>query len=326
MTNSRIDGETVDILVTAPLPVVGAETTKGLTFHRLWEVADAGIYLDQLGKRIRAVAAAGKLRIDGPFLDRLPHVELVANFGVGYDRVDVDAARERGVVVTNTPDVLTEEVADLTLGLLIAAIRAIPQADAFLRRGEWARKAFPLSASLRGRTVGILGLGRIGKAVARRLEASAVTVAYHGRSRQPDVPYRYYPSLIEMAHAVDTLVIVAPGTAETNALVDAEVLAALGPNGVLVNVARGSIIDERALIQALKTGALLAAGLDVFADEPDVPPELIACENAVLLPHVGSGSHHTRDAMGRLVLDNIISWFDGRGPLTPVPETPVRTR
>ena len=162
--------------------------------------------------------------------------------------------------------------------------------------------------------------------MARRLEASAVRVVYHGRSQQAGVPYRYYPSLIEMAHAVDTLVIVAPGTAETNGLVDAKVLAALGPNGVLVNVARGSVVDEEALIQALKTDALLAAGLDVFADEPNVPAELIACENAVLLPHVGSGSDHTRNAMGRLVLDNIISWFDGRGPLTPVPEMPVRTR
>jgi lactate dehydrogenase-like 2-hydroxyacid dehydrogenase len=201
-------------------------------------------------------------------------------------------------------------------------MRSLPQADRFLREGRWLKGNFPLSASLRGRTVGIVGLGRIGKAIARRLEAADVKLAYHGRSKQAGVSYPYYPTLIEMARAVDTIILVVPGSAETDKMVDAEVLEALGPDGVLINVGRGTLVDEQALIAALRSGTILAAGLDVFEDEPNVPAELIALPNTVLLPHVGSGSIYTRNAMGQLVMDNIVAWFDGRGPLNPVPETP----
>lgn len=271
---------------------------------------------------IRAIATFGKLKVDDALLSRLPNLGIVANFGVGYDTVDAVAAAKRGVVVTNTPDVLNEEVADLTLALLLATIRQIPQADRFVRAGLWEKGAFPLGPTLRGRTAGILGMGRIGKAIAHRLEAFSVPVAYHGRRPQADIPYRYYPSLVEMARAVDVLIVIVPGGPATRHLVNAEVLEALGPDGVLVNVARGTVVDEAALITALQKGTILAAGLDVFEAEPRVPEALRALDNAVLLPHIGSSTHLTRRLMGELVVDNIISFLDGKGPLTPVAETP----
>jgi lactate dehydrogenase-like 2-hydroxyacid dehydrogenase len=255
-------------------------------------------------------------------MDTLPNLEIVANFGVGYDNVDVAEAAKRGIIVTNTPDVLNEEVADTAIALLLAAVRQIPQADRYLRAGRWLEKPFPLTASLRGRKAGILGLGRIGKTIADRLEAFGITVAYHGRSQQPDVPYTYYPTLVGLAEAVDILVVITPGGPSTYRIVNAEVLKALGPNGGLINVARGTVVDEPALIEALRSGTILTAGLDVFEHEPKVPQELIDMEHVVLLPHVGSATFHTRDAMGQLVADNLVSWLAGKGPLTPVAETP----
>jgi lactate dehydrogenase-like 2-hydroxyacid dehydrogenase len=210
------------------------------------------------------------------------------------------------------------------MGLLLATLRQIPQADRYLRAGHWPTRPYPLTPTLRGRTIGILGLGRIGRAIATRLEGFGVALAYHGRRRQPEVSYTYHATLLGMARAVDVLLVVAPGGPETDGLVDAAVLAALGPEGILINVARGSVVDEAALIAALRDGTILGAGLDVFAREPHVPADLVALDHVVLLPHVGSGSVHTREAMGRLVVDNLLHWFDGRGPLTPVPETPVR--
>ena len=226
--------------------------------------------------------------------------------------------------MTNTPDVLTDEVADLAVGLLIATVRQLPQVDRYLREGRWLEKAYPLTATLRGRKVGILGLGRIGKAVAKRLEAFGLPISYHGRNKQADVPYTYYPTLTELAAAVDVLVSVAPGSAETDKIVNAEVFRALGPDGIFVNVGRGSVVDEPALIEALRSKTIRSAGLDVFTDEPRVPKELIDMEHVVLLPHVGSASVETRRAMGQLVVDNLASWFDGKGPLTPVAETPYK--
>jgi lactate dehydrogenase-like 2-hydroxyacid dehydrogenase len=217
-------------------------------------------------------------------------------------------------------------VADLTIGLLLATLRKIPQADRYLRAGRWLDAPFPLSATLRTRKVGIIGLGRIGKAIARRLEGFDVEIAYHGRTKQEGVAYSYYPSLAEMAEASDVLIAITPGGASTKHLINADILKALGPNGVLINVARGSVVDEQALIAALKAGTILAAGLDVFEDEPRVPQELIDMEHVVLLPHIASASVHTRKAMGQLVVDNLISWFAGKGPLTAVPETPATVR
>lgn len=323
MTNEPRAG--IELLLTAPMArVAEALSTAPFKLHRLWEAKDQDRFLAEVGPRIHGIAAGGHLTINAALTDRMPALEIIANFGVGYDRIDAHNAASKGLIVTNTPDVLNEEVADLTLGLLLCTVRNLPQGDRFVREGRWTSSNFPLSSSLQQRTVGIVGLGRIGKAIAKRLDAFGVTVVYYGRSEQKDVQRRYYASLTGMAHDVDTIIVCAPGGKETENLVNAAVLEALGPNGILINVARGSLVDERELIAALKKGTILAAGLDVFADEPRVPAELIALQNVVLLPHVGSASHLTRDAMGQLVADNLISWFEGRGPITPVPETPYR--
>jgi lactate dehydrogenase-like 2-hydroxyacid dehydrogenase len=275
------------------------------------------------GSRIRAIATRGREPTGAALIAALPRLEIISNFGVGYDSIDVAAAKERGVLITNTPNVLDDEVADFTVGLLLATIRRLPQADRHLRAGRWREEGpFPLTATLRDRTVGMLGMGRIGKRIARRIAAFDVPVVYHARRPRPDVSYRFYPDLVAMARDVDTLVAIVPGGPATRFLVNAEVLEALGPRGVLVNVARGSVVDEAALIRALQSGTIHAAGLDVFADEPCVPQALVDLDNVVLIPHAGSATHHTRAIMGRLVVENLVSWFEGRGPVTPVPETP----
>lgn len=313
-----------EIVMTGPLMAYAADQLKArFTVHELWNAPDPAALLREVSGRVRGVAAGGgHSHVDAALFDALPKLEIVSSFGVGYDHVDAAEAGRRGLVVTNTPDVLTDEVADLAIGLLLATVRQLPQVDRYLREGKWLKGNYPLTTSLRGRKVGIVGLGRIGKAVAHRLEAFGVPVSYHGRSRQDDVAYRYYPSLVEMAADVDVLISVAPGGASTRHIIDAGVLEALGPNGILVNVGRGTVVDEKALIKALQDGTILSAGLDVFEDEPRVPAELIAIEHAVLLPHVGSASVHTREAMGQLLVDNLVSWFAGKGPLTPVSETP----
>ena len=274
------------------------------------------------GPAIRAVTTRGRDRLDAALLARLPSVQIIANFGVGYDSIDLGAASRRGIVVTNTPDVLNDEVADFAVALLLATVRRLPQADRFVRSGRWLQGNFPLGPTLRDRTVGLVGMGRIGKRIAQRLSAFEVPIVYHSRTARPDVPYRHYPDLLAMAKDVDTLLAILPGGPATKGLIDAAVLAALGPDGILINVARGSVVDEPALVEALRSGTILAAGLDVFADEPRVPQPLLELDNVVLLPHVGSATRHTRGLMGRLVVDNLLSWFAGRGPLTPVPETP----
>lgn len=314
-----------DILLLRKMhPLIESAFDHRFTVHRLEGAADPEALLREIGPRIRGLCAGGT--VDGALMDKLPALELIANFGVGYDAVDADAAARRDIVVTNTPDVLTDEVADLAIGLVLATIRRLPQADRYLREGHWPKAPFPLTASLRGRRVGILGLGRIGRAIATRLEGFGVEIAYYGRNRQADVPYAYYDSPVGLAAAVQVLIVVAPGGAETRGLVDAAVLTALGPDGILVNVARGSVVDEAALTEALKNKTILGAGLDVFENEPHVPAGLIAQDNTVLLPHVGSASEHTRTAMAQLVVDNVLSWFEGRGPITPVAETPWKGR
>ncbi|RMB52286.1 lactate dehydrogenase-like 2-hydroxyacid dehydrogenase [Sphingomonas sp. PP-CE-3A-406] len=313
-----------EILIPAPmLPSVAAALSERFVVHQLRDHADPDAFLATVSPRIRGLAASSLAgRIGSGWFDRLPALEIVANFGVGYDGIDAKAAAERGIVVTNTPGVLDEEVADLTLGLLLATLRRIPQADRHVRTGAWAQGSFPLSPTLRGRRIGILGLGAIGKAVARRLEAFGVAVAYHGRSRQSDIGYDYHATPVALAAACDVLIAIVPGGQGTQHLVDAAVLAALGPDGIFINVARGSVVDQDALIAALQDGTILAAGLDVYADEPNVPDSLRALPNTVLLPHIGSASQHTREAMGKLVVDNIRAWFDTGKALTPVSETP----
>ncbi len=317
-----------DILMTAPMmPIVIEALDKAFTLHRLWDHADREAYLRNVGPRIRGIATSTLYgRIGQTLFEHLPNLEIISSFGVGYDNVDVHEAAKRKIIVTNTPDVLNDEVADLTLGLLLATLRKIPQADRYLREGQWLKAPFPLSPTLRGRTIGIVGLGRIGKAIAKRLEGFGVAIAYHGRNRQDDVAYAYHPTLPGLAEACDVLIVITPGGASTKHIIDADVLKALGPTGVLINVARGSVVDEQALIEALKSGTILTAGLDVYEDEPRVPQALIDIEHVVLLPHIASASVHTRNAMGQLVVDNLVSWFEGKGPLTPVAETPVAKR
>ena len=317
--------EKLDVLMVGPvMPLIEQGISRAFTLHKLWEAPDREVLIAKLAPRLRAiVAGGGKHEPMGPdFLGRFPKLEIISSFGVGYDHVDAKWAAAHGIVVTNTPDVLTEEVADTALGLLLCTVRELPQAERYLRAGKWLDGDYPLTkATLRDRTIGIIGLGRIGKAIARRLDAFRVPVVYHSRHPQPGVPYRHYPQLVDMARDVDVLMVVTPGGPATKHLIDANVLEALGPDGILINMSRGSVVDEPALIAALEAGKILSAGLDVLANEPRVPPELMAMENVVLFPHVGSASVYTRDAMGQLVVDNLLSWAAGKGPLTPVPES-----
>jgi lactate dehydrogenase-like 2-hydroxyacid dehydrogenase len=282
--------------------------------------ADPGLLSPEVRRSVRGVASM--TRIDRSFIESFPNLEIIANFGVGYDAVDAAYAGRHGVMVTNTPDVLTDEVADTTIGLLLNTVRDLARAEAYLREGRWVSEGpYPLTGlTLRGRKAGIFGLGRIGKAIARRLEAFGVSIAYHNRRPVADIGYPYYPTLHGLAEVVDTLIVAAPGGAETEKAVNAEILKALGPSGVVVNIGRGTTIDEEALIAALSDGTIAAAGLDVFEKEPEVPEALLALPNATLLPHVGSASVATRQAMADLVVDNLISWFTERHALTPVSE------
>ena len=281
--------------------------------------------------RSEAASIAG-VAVSGPFdaamIEHLPALEIVSSFGVGYDDIDTAAAAARGVTVTNTPDVLNEEVADTAIGLLLNTVRRLPQAENWLREGRWKREgSFPLTPlSLRGRKAGIYGLGRIGLAIAERLKGFGIEIAYHTRRPREGVPYAYYPSLAELAEAVDILIAIVPKTPETHRTIDAAVLRALGANGVLINVGRGWTVDEAALASALGDGTIAAAGLDVFYDEPNVPEALLDLPNISLLPHVASASVVTRNAMADLVVDNLFSWFERGSALTPVPETPFRRK
>jgi lactate dehydrogenase-like 2-hydroxyacid dehydrogenase len=321
--------EKTDILVWGPeKSTIIDGLSERFTLHKVNSVEAINAVVPKLAPHLRAIAISltGPFaRVDEALMSKMPKLEIVSSFGVGYDHIDAAWAGQHGIIATHTPDVLNEEVADTAMGLLLCTVRQLPQADRFVRRGDWPRdKDFPHTQTLRDRTVGIVGLGRIGKAVARRLDASSVPVVYHGRNKQPDVAYRYYPDLVEMARDADVLMVITPGGPGTRHLINAEVLEALGPSGIVINVARGSVIDEAALIDALQKKKIYSAGLDVFADEPNVPQALIDMEQVVLLPHVGSASLHTRQAMDQLVVDNLFAWADGKPPLTPVPETPWR--
>jgi lactate dehydrogenase-like 2-hydroxyacid dehydrogenase len=304
-----------------PLMVKGLE--QAFTVHKLIEAKDREAFLSELGDRVRAFAVTySNQKINAEFMQRFPKLEIVSSFGVGYDHVDAKWAGAHGIMVTNTPDVLNEEVADTALGLLLCTVREFPQAERFLRAGKWEQCPYPLTAgTLRDRTVGMVGMGRIGRAIAKRLDAFGVPVVYHTRRPHAGVAYKYYPSLLTMAHDADVLMVIVPGGPETRNLINADVLEALGPKGILINVARGSVVDEEALVAALRDKKIFSAGLDVFVNEPKVPKELIAMENVVLFPHLGSASIYTRAAMDQLVVDNLISWAAGKGPVSPVPET-----
>src|SRR5580658_2385606 len=316
-----------EVLLIGPLKSV---VVKGLdaicTVHKVAAAQDPDAFIAG-HSHVRAIACSDTREpIPGTLMARLPNLELVSSFGVGYDHMDVKWAAAHNVVLTNTPDVLTEEVADTALGLLLCTVREFPQAEQYLRAGKWLERNYPLTkATLRNRTVGMVGMGAIGQAIARRLAAFGVPVVYHTRKPRRDVNYLHCPSLIEMARAVDILMVIVPGGAGTANLINAEVLDALGPDGILINMARGSVVDEPALIKALAEKRIMAAGLDVYLNEPEVPQQLMAMDNVVLLPHVGSASVHTRERMDQLIVDNIAAWAAGKPPLTPVAETPWRS-
>jgi lactate dehydrogenase-like 2-hydroxyacid dehydrogenase len=315
----------IDILMPARLL---SYAEKGIderfVLHRMWAADDREAFLAEAGPKIRGLATFGGTKIDAAYLDQLPALEIVSTMSVGYDAIDVAECGRRGIYVTHAPGVLTEEVADVALGLLLMTVREMPAAERYLRAGRWQSEGpFPITrGSLKGRKVGILGLGRIGQAVAKRCEAFNLEIHYHNRRPVADSAYTYHATLKGMAETVDTLIVVAPGGAETRHLINGEILSALGPMGILINIGRGSIVDEAALVQALESGTILGAGLDVFEDEPRVHPGLVSRDDVVLLPHVASGSIPTREDMAQLMIDNLTLWFDEGRLVTPVPETP----
>jgi lactate dehydrogenase-like 2-hydroxyacid dehydrogenase len=271
-----------------------------------------------LADRIRGIVTRSNQHVPSEVVERLPKLEVIATNGVGYDLIPLELAARRGIAVANTPDVLNAAVAELCVGSLLALLRRLPHADRFVREGRWAGAAFPLATSLAGKRVGVVGMGRIGTEIARRLEPFGVVLAYHGRTDR-GLAWRYEPDLVALARDSDILVVVAPGGRETARMIDARVLAALGPQGILVNVSRGSLVDEAALIEALQSGRLGGAALDVFDEEPRIDERFFGFENVLLTPHIGSATHETRAAMARLMLDNLRSYFRSGKVLTPVP-------
>ena len=284
------------------------------------EASEREAFLSSHGEEIAAVVTSGRTGVDAGLMSALPNLGAVVNFGVGYDTTDVDAAAARGVGVSNTPDVLTDCVADTAVGLMIDVMRQFSASDRYVRAGRWAVEGmYPLTRQVSNTRVGIIGLGRIGSAIAKRLSAFGCTISYHNRNRVADSVYEYVSSPEELAHGVDVLIVAAAGGSGTRKLVGREVIDALGADGYLVNIARGSVVDEDALVEALTQGRLAGAGLDVFADEPNVPEALLTMDNVVVLPHVGSGTVQTRAAMEALTLRNLDSFLASGELVTPVP-------
>jgi lactate dehydrogenase-like 2-hydroxyacid dehydrogenase len=313
------ESDRVEVLTAARLWPPMMEALQGaFQVHDRTHQSDLAAFAT-IAPRIRAIAASGESKVPRELIAQLPALELVSVFGVGYDGIDVAAARERGIAVTHTPNVLNDEVADLAMALVLAVSRRLIEADRYVRSGAWANGPMPLARKVSGARMGIVGLGRIGVAIAKRAEAFGMSIAYTARNPRADSPYRYFPSAEALAREVDFLVVITPGGAATRKLIDAKVLAALGSKGYLVNVARGSVVDEQALVQALRAGTIAGAALDVFENEPHVPGELLALDNVVLTPHVGSATWQTRQAMADLAFANLQAHFAGRPLLSPVP-------
>jgi len=287
---------------------------------RLWEIADKSDYLARNGSHFLAAATSARHPFNAELISLLPAIKIIASVGVGYDAIDIGAARERGIVVTNTPDVLNECVADLAWGLILDSMRRLSAADRYVRSGRWTQAPFPLASRVSGKRLGIIGLGRIGNAIARRAGGFDMKTRYHSRSPKKDSSYAYESNLLALAEWCDVLVVACPGGEATRGLVSQGVLEALGPRGVLVNIARGSIVDQDALVTALQQGKIAAAGLDAYEGEPNVPKELIQLDNVVLLPHIGSATTETRTAMENLMIDNLTAYLNEQRTLTPVPE------
>ena len=309
-----------DVLAVAKLhPFYQKALESVFTVHDRTHVTDPAAFA-ALAPRIVGVAGTGEASVPGSLLSQLPHAKVVSVFGVGYDGVDVPAAIEHGIPVTHTPDVLTDDVADLAMGLVLSVGRTIPQADKFVRAGQWPNGPIALARKVSGARMGIVGMGRIGKAIAKRASGFGMSIAYTARTEKTDSGYRFFASAAALAAQVDFLVVITPGGAGTHHLINAEVLKALGPRGFLINVARGSVVDEQALIQALQNGTIAGAGLDVFANEPNVPEALWTMGNVVLTPHMASATTETRQAMADLAFANMQAGISGQPLRTPVPE------
>jgi hydroxypyruvate reductase len=308
-----------EILTVAKLwPPYLQELQQTYVVHDRTHELDAAAFA-QIAPRIKAIAGGGESQVTRALMDQLPALEMISVFGVGYDRYDVAAAHERGIPITNTPDVLTDDVADMGISLMLAIARTIPQADQYVRQGKWPSGPMPLARKVTGARLGIVGLGRIGSAIARRATGFDMSIAYTSRNKVADSPYAYYPTPAALAAEVDFLMVITPGGAVTKGLINAEVLKALGSNGYLINVARGSVVDESALITALQNNVIAGAALDVFENEPHVPAALCAMSNVVLAPHVASATWQTRRAMADLAFGNLQAHFAGKPLLTPVP-------
>jgi lactate dehydrogenase-like 2-hydroxyacid dehydrogenase len=286
--------------------------------HKLWQAQDREKLLAEVAPRVRGIQATGTAPVEGTLIDRLPKLEIIACCGVGYDGIDVAAARRRKIPVTNTPDVLNDCVADVAMGLLIDASRGIALGDRFVRAGKWLKGGLPLATRVSGKRLGIVGMGRIGRIIARRASGFDMRIAYHARHKVADVPFAYHANLVDLAKDSDFLVVIVPGGKATFHLVDQAVMRALGPQGILVNVARGTVIDEAAMVRCLADGSLGGAALDVFEQEPKVPESLWTMDNVVLAPHIGSATRETRAAMCKLTIDNLVAHFAGKPLLTPV--------
>lgn len=285
---------------------------------RLWKEKDPEKLLQDRKNDIVAISSVHYVPVSRSLIEALPNLEIIAQFAVGTDNIDLAAAKERGITVTNTPDVLTADTADTALSLLLAVSRRICEADLFVRIGKWMNGSMPLGNSLTGKTAGIVGMGRIGQAIAMRCEAFGMKIIYHGPRKKDDISYPYEPDLQKLAEISDYLILACPGGAATHHLVHAPILDALGPNGFLINISRGTVVKEEDLVTALVEKKIAGAGLDVFTHEPNVPDALIKLDNVVLLPHIGSATVETRGAMGQLVVKNLLAHFNGDPLLTPV--------
>lgn len=308
-----------EILLAGPYPEWDmVDLTENYVVHKLYEASDRDAFIKDNGSEIRAIATRGELGASGELMQSLPKLEVVSVYGVGTDAVDLVHARENGIRVTNTPDVLSDDVADMAIGLLLSAARLIPRGDELVRSGMWGTKPMPLVTRVSGKRVGVVGMGRIGQAIARRVSGFDCEVRYFSRNPQPQLPYHHERDLLALAAWSESLIVIVPGGDATKNIINAEVLKALGSDGILVNVSRGSTVDEEALIAALQQRTIKAAGLDVFYNEPHIDQRFLTLDNVVLQPHHGSGTVETRKAMGQLVRDNLSAHFAGQPLPTPV--------
>ncbi|KAK6268049.1 hypothetical protein QUC31_012209 [Theobroma cacao] len=311
--------ESIGVLMVCPMnSYLEHELEKRFNLFRFWTVPEKSAFLATNKNSIRAVVGNSSAGADAELIEALPKLEIVASFSVGLDKIDLAKCKEKGIRVTNTPDVLTDDVADLAIGLMLAVLRKLCESDRYVRSGKWKKGDYRLTTKFTGKRVGIIGLGRIGMAVAKRAEAFSCPISYYSRTEKPEIKYKYYPGVVELAANCDILVVACSLTEETLHIINREVIDALGPKGVLINVGRGPHVDEPELVSALVERRLGGAGLDVFEHEPEVPEELFGLDNLVLLPHVGSGTVETRQAMADLVIGNLEAHFLNKPLLTPV--------